>query len=154
MAQRLPSPSQYADDDEYTDLEGGSRRPFQYNINSNSLRGSGGAVFETSLGLPLRIEACLAYLVFPPAGGVVLLIFEHKSDYVRFHAWQSSLLFGALFFLHIILTWSTVLSYLLLILDLVLIGYLAYGAFRHAETLDRVEVPIIGRLASRFVDEE
>lgn len=53
--------------------------------------------FETRLGIRMDYEACLAYLALPPAGGVVLLVFEHKSDYVRFHAWQSSLLFAFLF---------------------------------------------------------
>lgn len=38
-------------------------------------------------------EAAMAYILLPPAAGVLLLITEHKSDYVRFHAWQSSLLF-------------------------------------------------------------
>lgn len=42
-------------------------------------------------------EACLAYLLLPPAGGALLLVLEHRSDYVRFHAWQSSLVFGFLF---------------------------------------------------------
>lgn len=53
--------------------------------------------FETSLGVRMDYEACLAYLLLPPAAGVVLLVFEHKSDYVRFHAWQSSLLFAFIF---------------------------------------------------------
>ena len=39
--------------------------------------------FETSLPLRLDYEACLAYLLLPPAGGVLLLMLEHKSDYVR-----------------------------------------------------------------------
>jgi hypothetical protein len=39
--------------------------------------------FETSLPIRLDYEACLAYLLLPPAGGVLLLIFERKSDYVR-----------------------------------------------------------------------
>src|ERR1700761_901337 len=85
-AQRLPSPSQFADEGGYSDLEGGPRQN-DY-IGQNALEGGGvtfggGSVFETSLGMPLRIEACLAYLLLPPAGGVVLLLFEHKSDYVR-----------------------------------------------------------------------
>lgn len=53
--------------------------------------------FETRLGIRMDYEACLAYLALPPAGGVLLLVLEHKSDYVRFHAWQSSLLFTFLF---------------------------------------------------------
>ncbi|KAF1826039.1 uncharacterized protein K489DRAFT_367304 [Dissoconium aciculare CBS 342.82] len=147
--QRLPSPSQYAADDEgYTDLEGASREPL------NDYFGREGPVFETSLGLPLRIEACLAYLVIPPAGGIILLLFEHKSDYVRYHAWQSSLLFSAIVLLHIIFSWSSVISYMLLVCDLSLILFLTYGAYRNAETLDRVEIPLVGRLASSFVDEE
>ena len=39
--------------------------------------------FETSLPIRLDYEACLAYLLLPPAGGVLLLVLEHKSDYVR-----------------------------------------------------------------------
>lgn len=39
--------------------------------------------FQTSLPLRLDYEAMLAYLLLPPAGPVLLLIMEHKSDYVR-----------------------------------------------------------------------
>ncbi|KAI9815300.1 MAG: hypothetical protein M1827_002780 [Pycnora praestabilis] len=39
--------------------------------------------FETSLPMRLDYEAMLAYLLLPPAGGVFLLLVEHKSDYVR-----------------------------------------------------------------------
>jgi hypothetical protein len=41
-------------------------------------------LFETSLGIRMDWEACLAYLALPPLGPVVLLIMEHKSDYVRY----------------------------------------------------------------------
>ena len=39
--------------------------------------------FQTSLPLRLDYEAMLAYLLLPPAGPVMLLLIEHKSDYVR-----------------------------------------------------------------------
>jgi uncharacterized membrane protein len=55
------------------------------------------AAFRTSLPIRMDIEAMLAYLLLPPAGGVFLLLVEHDSDYVRFHAWQSSMLFTVLF---------------------------------------------------------
>ena len=96
----------------------------------------------------------LAYLLLPPAGGVLLLIFEHKSDYVRFHAWQSSMLFSAIFVLHLILSWSRILSWTLFALDLFLIAFLALHAYRDVETLEHYEVPIFGRLANSFVDAE
>ena len=42
-----------------------------------------GSLYETSLGFELKVEAALAYIMLPPAGGVLLLLFEWKSDYVR-----------------------------------------------------------------------
>lgn len=39
--------------------------------------------FETSLPIRMDVEAMMAYLLLPPAGGVFLLLTEHKSDYVR-----------------------------------------------------------------------
>ena len=96
----------------------------------------------------------LAYILLPPAGGVMLLLLEHKSDYVRFHAWQSSMLFTAVFVLHLLLSWSKVLSWMLFVVDLGAIGFLANRAYRDVDTLEHYEVPVIGRLANRFVDDE
>ncbi|OAP63418.1 hypothetical protein AYL99_02645 [Fonsecaea erecta] len=110
--------------------------------------------FETSLPLRVDYEAMLAYLLLPPAGGVFLLLFEHKSDYVRFHAWQSSMLFSAIFFVHLVLSWSRVLSWMLFTVDLLLIGFLSLHAYRDVETLDHFEVPYFGRLANSFVENE
>ncbi|KAL4979289.1 hypothetical protein BDW66DRAFT_128100 [Aspergillus desertorum] len=110
--------------------------------------------FETSLPIRMDVEAMLAYLLLPPAGGVFLLLLEHKSDYVRFHAWQSSMLFTVIFIIHLILSWSSFLSWLLFICDLALIGFLSLKAYRDVDTLEHFEVPIIGRLANSFVDNE
>ncbi|RDW94501.1 UPF0132-containing protein [Coleophoma crateriformis] len=110
--------------------------------------------FETSLPIRLDYEACLAYLLLPPAGGALLLVLEHKSDYVRFHAWQSALLFSAMFVIHLIFSWSTTLSWLIFLGDLGLIGYLTLRAYRDADTLDRCEVPFFGPLASSILDDE
>ena len=41
-------------------------------------------VFSTSLPMRVDVEAMIAYLLLPPAGCAVLLMFEHKSDYVRY----------------------------------------------------------------------
>ncbi|KAK0620003.1 hypothetical protein B0T14DRAFT_432870 [Immersiella caudata] len=110
--------------------------------------------FDTSLGLRLDYEACLAYLALPPLGAILLLILERKSDYVRFHAWQSSLLFTAVFVLHLLFSWSTFFSWVIFLGDLALIGWLVLMAYRDADTLDRYEVPIVGRIASRILDDE
>ncbi|GAW20076.1 hypothetical protein ANO14919_095700 [Xylariales sp. No.14919] len=110
--------------------------------------------FDTSLGIRLDYEAVLAYIGIPPLGAIILLILERKSDYVRFHAWQSSLVFTAMFVVHLLFAWSTFLSWIIAIGDLVLIGFLALHAYRDADTLDRFEVPIFGSIASRILDDE
>ncbi|KAK2809623.1 hypothetical protein FQN50_003680 [Emmonsiellopsis sp. PD_5] len=110
--------------------------------------------FETSLPIRMDYEAMLAYLLLPPAGGVFLLLVEHKSDYVRFHAWQSSMLFTVIFIIHMIFAWSSVISWLLFICDLGLIGFLSMRAYRDVDSLEHYEVPFFGRLANSFVDDE
>lgn len=53
---------------------------------ANIEAGRGGRLDEFATSLPMRLdyEACLAYLLLPPAGGVFLLVVERKSDYVRY----------------------------------------------------------------------
>ena len=98
--------------------------------------------FQTSLPLRLDYEAMMAYVLLPPAGGVFLLLMEHKSDYVRFHAWQSSMLFTVIFIVHLIFAWSTVISWMLFAVDLILIAFLAMHAYRDGEDAQsRGQVP-------------
>ncbi|KAL2355452.1 hypothetical protein BJ546DRAFT_688864 [Cryomyces antarcticus] len=175
----LPSPDDYADleggdgeEDPHGGLDPHSNNYGNGNGNSNSndgagltggvagMRGYGGSrnrnmdAFETSLPLRMDWEACAAYLLLPPAGGVLLLLLEHKSDYVRFHAWQSSLLFAFLFVIHLIFSWTAVVSWLLFAVDVALIAWLTMRAYRDADTLDRCEVPFFGPLASSILDDE
>ena len=68
----LPPPSHFSDEPRGAingDFESG-----RANVN----------LFETSLPIRLDFEAMMAYLLLPPAGGVFLLVMEHKSDYVRY----------------------------------------------------------------------
>lgn len=89
--------------------------------------------FTTSLGIRMDYEACLAYLLLPPAGGVMLLVLEHQSDYVRFHAWQSSLLFAFIFVLHVIFSWSSFISWVMVVGDVGCIGWLTLRAYLDGE---------------------
>ncbi|RGP66248.1 upf0132 domain protein [Fusarium longipes] len=83
--------------------------------------------FDTSLGMRLDYEACLAYVALPPLGAIILLILERNSDYV---------------------------SWLFFLCDVALIAVLTLRAYKDAEILDRFEVPFFGALASRFLDDE
>lgn len=70
--------------------------PSHFSTNSGGFGNTGGygrdveggrlslGAFETSLPLRVDYEAMLAYLLLPPAGGLFLLLVEHKSDYVRY----------------------------------------------------------------------
>jgi hypothetical protein len=74
----------------YRDIEGDAEEGgIARSGGGGGARGFGGGredvdLFETRLGIRMDWEACLAYLALPPAGGVLLLVLEHKSDYVRY----------------------------------------------------------------------
>jgi len=53
--------------------------------------------YETGLPIRVDIEAAMTY-AFGCITGVLFLIIEQKNDYVRFHAWQSSILFATIVF--------------------------------------------------------
>ncbi|KAL5113292.1 hypothetical protein ACEQ8H_008841 [Pleosporales sp. CAS-2024a] len=112
------------------------------------------SMFTTSLGWRLDYEAMFAYLFLPPVGGVILLVMEHQSDYVRFHAWQSSLLFSFVFVIHVIFSWSAWISWLLFVGDVGAVGWLSWKAYVDAGMLERYEVPFFGGLASSILDDE
>ncbi|KAI5304182.1 hypothetical protein KEM56_006767 [Ascosphaera pollenicola] len=118
----------------YEDLESGNHRA---SGGGGSGHGRGDRLslgaFETSLPIRVDYEVMMAYLIAPPAGGFFLLMFERKSDYVRFHAWQSTLLFSALWVVHILIAWSSILSSILFIVDIGLIVFLALHAYRDVD---------------------
>lgn len=76
----LPNPGAFEDDPERdadAPVRGGG---FGNGIGSDERNVD---VYSTSLPMRLDFLACLAYLLLPPAGPAMLLVFEHKSDYVR-----------------------------------------------------------------------
>lgn len=84
-----------------------------------------------------------------------------KSAYInnyRFHAWQSSMLFSAIFVslfdsvpfrglcltyrqvIHLIFAWSSFLSWTLFIIDILLIGFLSMRAYRDGNSVPRTHL--------------
>lgn len=53
-----------------------------------------------------------------------------------------------------IFVWSHFIFWLIFCIDLGLIAFLIWKAYTDADTLDRFELPYIGALAARFVDDE
>jgi len=69
--------------------------------------GAGTPEAESSTGLSANVAGLLCYV----AGwitGIVFVVLEKKSTYVKFHAWQSIMTFGVLTVAHLVL--STILG--------------------------------------------
>jgi len=83
---------------------------------------SGGST-ETSIGLSNNTAGLLCY-VLGWISGIVFLVIEKKSKFVKFHAFQSIMTFGVLTVASLVLSWipviGLVLSWIIGILGLVL----------------------------------
>ena len=66
---------------------------------------------ETNTGNE-KLVGALAYL-FGPVTGVVLLLVEKKNNYVSYHAMQSTLAFGAILLLNIVLGIVPILGWII-----------------------------------------
>ena len=70
---------------------------------------------DTSTGLDEKIAGMLAYIL-GWISGIVFLILEPNNKYVRFHAFQSIIVFGALTVVGVVLGWIPVLGTIIYIL--------------------------------------
>jgi len=64
---------------------------------------------KTSTGLDENIAGLLCYVV-GWVSGIVFLLIEPENKFVRFHAFQSILVFGVLTLAHIVLDWIPVIG--------------------------------------------
>ena len=104
----------------------------------------------TSTGIPPRLSGVLAYL-FGVVTGIVFLVIERDSRFVRFHAMQSTMLFGGLLIvqavLQVIPVIGGVVGFLLGVLGFVLWLHLMYRAWRG----QYYKLPWIGERAQEFL---
>jgi len=70
---------------------------------------------ETSIGLSANVAGLLCY-VLGWITGIIFLVIEDKSKFVKFHAWQSIMTFGVLFVAYLILFWIPLIGWILGIL--------------------------------------
>jgi uncharacterized membrane protein len=102
-----------------------------------------------------RIVASVAYLTLLPAAVILFLPAFRTHRFVRFHAWQSVLLWGAFFVLTIV---AILLSNVAEAMVLLLLGILALLAMLFLWIVlsvkawqgERFEVPLFGRVAARL----
>ena len=98
---------------------------------------------KTATGLPKNTAAALAYALGWLTGIIFLLV--EKDKFVRFHAMQSIVVFGALTILMIMPVVGWVLSPLLMILGFVVWLLLIYKAYQGEE----FALPYIGEFAKK-----
>ena len=104
---------------------------------------------KSSTGLDENVAGALAYFMWFFTG-ILFLVIEKNSKFVRFHAMQSSLLFGGLFVINLVLGFTLVFAMLLPLVWLVELGlwlFMMYKAF-NKETF---KLPIIGDIAEKQI---
>jgi uncharacterized membrane protein len=99
---------------------------------------------SSSTGMPENVAAFFSYLL-GFITGIIFLVVEKKSSFVRFHAMQSTITFLGLFVLSLILSMIPIINalvLLLVILALILWLILMVKALRG----ERYALPIVGKL--------
>jgi uncharacterized membrane protein len=103
---------------------------------------------NTSTGLQENIAGLLCYLIVWITG-IIFLIIEKDNKFVRFHAWQSIIVFGALTLISIIFGFipviGTIISWLAGVLMFVLWIVLMYKAYKG----ELYKLPIAGVIAEK-----
>jgi len=99
-----------------------------------------------------KLKGALAYFL-GPVTGILFLLIEKKNTFIRFHAMQSTIVFGGYFLLNIVLGivpvigWliALIISPLLGIISVILWIFLMYKAYSG----EKYKLPYIGNLAEK-----
>ena len=97
---------------------------------------------QSSTGLEENVAGFLCYLL-GFVTGIVFLVVEKKSSFVKFHAKQSTITFLGLFVIILVIGWIPVLGTLVWIFTLILWLILLIEALQGK----RYSLPIVGKMA-------
>jgi uncharacterized membrane protein len=67
---------------------------------------------ESSTGLSANVAGLLCY-VLGWVTGIIFIVLEKKSTFVKFHAWQSIMTFGVLFVVSLIFSWIPFIGWII-----------------------------------------
>ncbi len=105
---------------------------------------------KTSTGIQANIAALLSYLL-GVITGVIFYLIEKENKFVRFHAIQSSITFGALLILGIVLGFLPIIGVMLMpilgIVEIILWIFLMIKAYQG----EKFKLPIVGDMAEKYV---
>ena len=97
---------------------------------------------RSSTGLDENVAGLLCYLL-GFITGIIFLVVEKKSDYIKFHAKQSTITFLGIFVILVIFAWVPIINILISIFSLVLWLFLMIKALQGK----RYSLPIVGKIA-------
>ena|SRR3990172_2385354 len=96
---------------------------------------------KSSTGLEENVAGFFCYLL-GFVSGIVFLVVEKESSFVKFHARQSTVTFLVLFVISLIFGWIPVIGFLVLISILILWLFLMVKALQG----ERYMLPIVGKI--------
>src|SRR5690625_3234495 len=106
---------------------------------------------KTSSGMDENVAGFLCYLV-GFVTGIIFLVIEKENRFVRFHAMQSIITFGALFVVNIVLSMIPILGWLLMIplvpLTLIIWIILMIKAYNR----QMYKLPVVGNIAEKQLE--
>ena len=105
---------------------------------------------KTSLGMEENVEGLLAY-VLGAITGILFLVLEKESDFVRFHAMQSTITFISLWVLQMVFRWIPFFGFLIYWLLGLLAFVLWILGMVKAYQGERYKFPFFGDLAEQWV---
>jgi len=103
---------------------------------------------ESSTGLSANVAGLLCY-VLTWVTGIIFVVLEKKSTFVKFHAWQSIMTFGVLTVAELILAWIPFVGWILSILIGILMFILWIILMIQAGTGKMWKVPWAGDWAEK-----
>ncbi len=103
---------------------------------------------ESSTGMSANVAGLLCYVALWITG-IVFVVLEKKSTFVKFHAWQSIMTFGVLTVASLILSWIPIIGLILGILIGVLSSILWIILMIQAGTGKMWKVPLVGDWAEK-----
>ena len=102
-----------------------------------------------------KMMGAVAYLL-GPVTGVLLLLTEKKNEYVRFHAMQSTLVFGGMILLYVVLAIVPIIGWLILVVlssILPLISFILWLVLMwKAYNGEKYKLPYFGNLAEKQLE--
>jgi uncharacterized membrane protein len=112
--------------------------------------GAAGPEAESSTGLSANVAGLLSY-VLTWVTGIVFVVLEKKSTFVKFHAWQSIMTFGVLTVAQLIFGWIPIAGWIISILIGILMFVLWIILMVQAGTGKMWKVPWAGDWAERQI---